>query len=308
MQKVRLFLFESVLEPARSRWVYPLVLRCLHFLIDSSLWTAAALASLVFFVQQTLRLPPGTLPIALIFCAALTFYNLDRFADAMMPDRSNEQLPAFHRSPAIVLLMLGAGVATVVLLVQAPIAVQKVSIVGFIALAYGIPLFPRQLSHRHDRQTRWHRIKDIPGAKAWIVCATIAYALTAIPLAYANQPFTPAAVLTAVFLLMVTGSNAHVFDIRDLNDDRKQGVPTLPVLVGVPSTRILLTGFNAVGLAGLLGGWINGWNIPSVAIVLPMLLLTLACVWTLTPETERSIYNVWVDGLLFLPALGVGLM
>lgn len=295
MQQVRLFLSES---DGFSR----LALRFGQFLIDSSLWTAAALASLVFFVQQTLRLPLDRHPIALIFFAALTFYNLDRFADAFLPN-SDQRLACFRRQ-AGVLLILSAGIATVILLMQAPIAVQQVSVIGLLPLVYGIPL----LLGQRNGQRRWYRLKDLPGAKAWIVCGTIAFALTAVPLAYANQSFTPAAILTAIFLLMLTGSNAHMFDVRDLEDDRLQGVPTLPVLWGLLPTRILLTGMNAIGMMALLGGWMNGWNVPSLAIVLPLTLLTLICIWAVTPETERSVYNVWIEGLLFLPALSVGLM
>ncbi|WP_088893364.1 UbiA family prenyltransferase [Leptolyngbya ohadii] len=301
MPQVRLL--RLVLPLPELHWFDSFLSPCFQFLIDSSFWTAAALASLAFYVQQTLNLSPDLRPIALIFCAALTFYNLDRVADARQPNSSEDQKLAFFRSPAILLLMLGSGIATVLLLVQAPIAVQQVSLVGLVSLAYGIPLLPI----KQDGQTRWYRIKDIPGAKAWIVCGTIAFALTAVPLAYANQSFTPAAILTGIFLLVMTGSNAHVFDIRDLEDDRTQGVPTLPVLLGVLPTRILLTGMNAIGITALLGGWVNGWNVPSVAIVLPLTLLTLIYIWTVDPETGRSIYTVWIDGLLFLPALGVWL-
>ena len=62
----------------------------------------------------------------------------------------------------------------------------------------------------------WYRIKDIPGAKAWIVAGIITYALVAVPLAYAGVVFDCSAALTALFLLIFTGTNSHLFDVRDL--------------------------------------------------------------------------------------------
>ena len=57
-------------------------------------------------------------------------------------------------------------------------AVRYVSLAVIFPLVYGAPIFPI----RNKKQWRWYRLKDIPGAKAWIVCTIITYGAIALPL------------------------------------------------------------------------------------------------------------------------------
>lgn len=273
--------------------------RFLQFVIYPSLWVAAAIASLVYFVQVTLDLGVVWQPIALVFFAALLSYNLDRIADSYIQVIPDPNTQSFFRQPFILFILLGAAVGTGGLIYLSPSAVQWVSVAGLLPLMYGIPLFPAW----HDRQVRWYRIKDIPGVKAWIVCSVLTYAVVAVPLAYSGQLVDPSVVLTALFLLIFVGSNSHMFDVRDLASDRQRGVRTMPLLLGVRGTRIVWTVLNSVALVLVTWGQISGLRVPGPVILLPATLLTLAYVWTLDSEISRDVYNIWIDGILFLPAL-----
>lgn len=286
----------SAQTPSQENWLYR---RFLQFFIYPSLWVAAAIASLVYFVQITLALGIAWQPIALIFFAALLPYNLDRIADSYVQTIPDPNTQSFFRQPFIFFILLGAVVGTGALIYLSPPTVRWVSVAGLLPLIYGIPLFPIG----RDRQIRWYRVKDIPGAKAWIVCGVITYAVVVIPLVYSGQPFDWSVVLTALFLLIFIGSNSHMFDIRDLESDSKKGVRTMPLLLGVRRTRIVWTVLNIFALVIVTCGWIGGLRVPGPAIALPATLLTLAYVWTLDSNTSRDVYNVWIDGILFLPAL-----
>lgn len=288
--------FYQRLLPPPQNWLYQ---KFLQAVIYPSVWVAGAIASLVPFVQTTLGLPFSWAAVALIFAAALLPYNLDRVADSFVQKIPDRQAQSFFRQPGVLLILLAAAIATGILLYQAPIAVRWVSLAGLLPLLYGLPLLPLRLGE----QWRWYRVKDIPGAKAWIVCGTIAYAVVAVPLAYAGQPLSGSAVITAMFLLIFVGSNSHAFDIRDIESDREKGVSTLPVMVGVGGTRITLTTLNIAALALLASGWILGWAGPGAAIAIPLTLITLTYIWTLNPQTPRNAYNIWIDGVLYLPAL-----
>ena len=281
--------------------LYRLFLRLfLKSVVDSSVWVSAAIASLTFFVQHALALTPDWRPAALIFCAALIPYNLDRILDAVVQENPDSQTQIFSQTSAVWLVLLGAAVGTGTLIYQAPPPARWVSLGGLVPLIYGLPLFPWR---RDADPIRWYRIKDIPGIKAWIVCSSITYAVVALPLGYAMQPLSLSAIVTALWLLVFVGSNSHMFDARDIASDQQQGVATLPVLVGIRETRVILTGLNSLTFLMLIWGYAQGLRVPEVAIALPATLLALLYIWMLTPKTPRQIYNIWIDGILFLPAL-----
>ncbi|MEM8504845.1 MAG: UbiA family prenyltransferase [Cyanobacteria bacterium P01_D01_bin.1] len=292
----------SQLVPDRSNKLYQWFLQVF---IYPSLWVAGAIASLAFFAQHTLALTSDWRPSALSFCAALIPYNLDRILDTFVQKIPDQKTQLFFQKPGVLLLLLGSVAGTGVLLYQAPVPVRWVSLGGLVPLIYGLPLFPWQAlaEHTSGRSIRWYRLKDIPGAKAWLVCGSITYAVVGLPLGYAAQRPDPSAVITALWLLIFIGSNSHMFDVRDVESDRQYGVSTLPLLAGIDGARAILTAFNGLALILLVWGWMMGLAVPEGVIALPTTLLTLVYVWTLTPQTPRQVYNIWIDGILFLPAL-----
>ncbi|MGK7909042.1 MAG: UbiA family prenyltransferase [Synechococcus sp.] len=269
------------------------------FAIYPSIWTAAGVASLAYFVQEALGLPPDWRAVALIFAAALLPYNLDRLLDSYVQPIPDPNVQSYFRNSGILLLLLVASLAIGALLLGAPSQVLAVSCGGIAPLIYGLPLLP--LGRRKSR--RWYRLKDIPGAKSWIVAGIITYAVLAVPLAYANAAPDQLAVLTALFLLISTGTNSHLFDVRDINSDREKGVLTLPLLVGVRGNRLIWTGLNLSLLTLLSRFWINGFVAPLPEVVVPVTLVNLIFIWLLNPDTPRNAYSIGLEGCLFLPAL-----
>ncbi|MDJ0594962.1 MAG: prenyltransferase [Pleurocapsa sp. MO_226.B13] len=283
-------------QVSRGQWLYQ---RFLEISIYPSIWTAGGVASLTYFVQETLNLPHDWRAVALIFAATLLFYNLDRLLDSSIQPIPDPKAQSYVRHPGFKLLLLVITLAVGLLLYQAPATVRFVSCGGLLPLIYGIPILPWV----RDQNLRWYRLKDVPGAKAWIVAGIITYALVAVPLAYAGVVFGKSAALTALFLLIFTGTNSHLFDVRDLDSDREKGVLTLPLIVGVRVNRLIWTGLNFSLLAFLSWFWSTGLNSPPLEVILPILAIDLAFIWLLSPDTPRNIYNIGLDGCLFLPIL-----
>ncbi len=290
-----MFLFQKKLVSNRQ-WLYQ---RFLEISIYPSIWTAAGVASLTYFVQETLDLPHDWRAVALIFATALLFYNLDRLLDSSIQPIPDPKAQSFVLHPGFKFFLLVTALAVGLLLYQAPATVRLVSCGGLLPLIYGMPLLP----WIRERNWRWYRIKDIPSAKAWIVAGIITYALIAVPLAYAGVVFGESAALTALFLLIFTGTNSHLFDVRDLKSDREKEVLTLPLIVGVRGNRLIWTGLNLSLLAFFSWFWATGLNSLPLEVVLPVLALDLALIWLLSPDTPRNIYNIGLDGCLFLPIL-----
>ncbi|PSN18649.1 prenyltransferase, partial [filamentous cyanobacterium CCP5] len=168
---------------------------------------------------------------------------------------------------------------------------------------YGVPLVPLP----QDAGWRWYRLKDIPGAKAWIVSSTIAYAVVALPMTYARAPFSPAAGFTTLFLLIFVSTNSHIFDIRDVVSDQKKGVATVPLLIGIRATRVVWSGLNLVLGAILIWAWLARIFPVSPAVFLPVVAIDLVALWRFTPDTPRTAYDLLLDGSLVMPLLLTGL-
>ena len=276
-------------------WFYR---RFRELVIYSSVWVAMAIASLGLYVDRILELGADWQPIALIFFTALIPYNLDRIFDSyvqQIPD-SREQL--FFRQPFVWLVLLVAIAGTVYLLYTAPVAVRYASIAGVIPLLYGTPIFPWK-----REQWQWYRLKDIPGAKAWIVGAVLTYAAVALPFAYTGAKFDYAAVVTTLFLFVFIVTNSHTFDFRDLESDRQKGVITLPIAIGVRGAKILLAVMNLAALLLIFFAWQD--NIlayrPEMAIALGV---NLIYVYLVRETSPRWIYGILIEGCLFIPLLG----
>lgn len=276
-------------------WLYDCFIR---LIIYPSVWVSAAIASLGIFAQIMIGLESNWKPIALIFATGLIPYNLDRIFDSYVQEIPEAEAQSFFRQPYIFILLISAIVATGLLLYDAPIIVRYVSCAGIVPLLYGTPLFP----WRNDSQLRWYRLKDIPGSKAWIVGGTLTYAAVALPLAYAGRQFDTVAALTTLFLFVFIVSNSHTFDLRDIESDRQKGVTTLPLMVGVKGTRIVLTALNITMLLVMFAAWKTNAIDYYPEIVLSTE-ITIGYIWIVKPEMSRSLYNIWIDGVLFLPIL-----
>ncbi|ASC72578.1 1,4-dihydroxy-2-naphthoate octaprenyltransferase [Halomicronema hongdechloris C2206] len=273
-------------------------------IVYSNIWVAAAIASLVVFVQDTLGLDWQWAPVLLIFASALIPYNLDRIADSYVQEIPDGKAQAYFQQGWGWVVLIAATAATGILLYYADRSVLLVSLGGLVPLIYGLPLFPWWRQHR----LQWWRLKDIPASKAWLVAGIITYALIAVPLAYAHAPFTLSAGLTSFFLLIFIGTNSHLFDVRDLESDRQAGVLTLPLLVGLSNHRQIWTALNLVALAVVGWGWLQHLSVPSPLVAIPCVAANLIAIWLIRPATPRPLYSLCIDGYLWLPSLIVAVI
>lgn len=278
-----------------AQWIYD---RLNQLIIYPSILVAAAIASLGIFTQEILQLEPNWQAISLIFFTALIPYNLDRIFDSYFQEIPDSKAQLFFRQPYIWLLLLGATVATILLLCYAPVAVKYASSVGIIPLLYGTPIFPQ----KRENKWQWYRLKDIPGSKAWIVGSVLTYAVVALPVAYAGAKFNLATAFTTLFMFVFIVTNSHIFDIRDIASDHDKGVVTLPIMAGVSGTKIILATMNILMLLIIIIAWTLNLTTYHPEIIIATA-VNLVYISRVNVDTPRWIYTIVIEACLFVPIL-----
>ncbi|MEA2034059.1 MAG: UbiA family prenyltransferase [Euryarchaeota archaeon] len=117
------------------------------------------------------------------------------------------------------------------------VAITAIPLVS--GIFYSIPLLPRGFKYR--------RLKDIPFVKNFIVGLAWAIPIALLPVVFTG--FCAGRMTVAVglfFFFFLSFVNSTVFDIRDVEGDAESGVQTIPVIIGIRSTRILLSVMNLI--------------------------------------------------------------
>jgi 4-hydroxybenzoate polyprenyltransferase len=90
--------------------------------------------------------------------------------------------------------------------------------------------------------------KYIPGFKSIYCTGLWAYAGTFYVTFFYSETFSLFYGFMFIFMFMKLLINAIFFDIKDMNSDKKNGLKTIPILLGKSRTILLLTVFNILSL------------------------------------------------------------
>jgi len=269
-------------RPAVAGVVYDVVVRT-HF------WVAAAVTSLASFSAHTLEFQPSLASLGVVFLSTLLIYNLDTAIDLIaLGDETRLGEETRTRQTRALCLTWLALCALLGLLTTLRWSTSALVIGGAAACClYAVPLGPR----------KW-RLKALPGAKSLVVGSAVAIAVVLVPLIEHGVRWTALSGLTLVFLGSLTIANATLFDVRDLEQDRARGLRTLPVLLGLTATRVVLS-VGVVAAFGTLAALEPRLQQPAWPLVGALLPLSLC----LGPRSPQAAYAWLVDGALFLPWL-----
>jgi 4-hydroxybenzoate polyprenyltransferase len=277
--------------------------RASEFLINSNLWVASGLTALACFCMKILGMNLEFMPILLCFSSALLVYNFDRLIDSryeIRPDTSEQEF--YTSSKLSILLFIGVlGVLVSILSMPRDVKLMIAIYIG-VGLIYGLPIFNNSTNKNND-ESQVHRLKDIRGIKAWLAAAVITSPAVGLPIAYSeNIDLDWNSVPLIIFIYILVASNAHMFDIRDLDSDREKGLKTLPVLVGIAQTKNIIISLNLLTISmALIGGYLGFCSFwPEVIL---STLYTLSYIFYFDDRNSRVMYALVIDGVLFLPLL-----
>lgn len=253
------------------------------YVVRTHLWVAGAVTSLASFAAHELEYPPSLAALAVVFFSTLLIYNLDTAIDLRPPPAASGARQV--RATRLIWLALAAVLGLLTTMHWATSAL----VVGGAAVCclYAVPLGPRGF-----------RMKALPGAKSVVVGSAVAIAVVFVPLIEHGGAWPERCWPTLALLGTLTLVNATLFDVRDLEQDRARGLRTLPVILGLKTTRLVL-GVGATASLSVLATLEPRLRQPAwllLAALLPLI------AW-LGPRSPKSAYTWLVDGALFIPWL-----
>ncbi|NOX26366.1 MAG: UbiA family prenyltransferase, partial [Deltaproteobacteria bacterium] len=174
----------------------------------------------------------------LAFGYLFAMHNLNRFNDQRAKIFNDPILPTFYKKYrrlilglSVFFLLISLGLA----FMESRLAFGILAMMSILGILYRVKFIPLFIANR----LQVYRLKEIPASKTFFVALAWAMVLVILP-AIASAPPGPrtAGVFTFIFLLVLV-RNA-IFDIFDRQGDRIAGKETLPVLIGLPKTMLVL--------------------------------------------------------------------
>lgn len=273
----------------RSRVVIDGVTTVVLFLVHSNLLisTAATSAALSTMVLADLTIEP--LPLFIVFAVTLFVYSFNRLTDLAEDEKNVPRRAGFVQQYGVALLGLGIvlyAVATVVAITSAVPGAPAMVVPLVVAVLYSVFGLKRVLL-----------VKNLLVGLSWGL----------IPLGvgvYYDVLLTVDVLFMFGFVTVALTIAAVVFDIKDIEGDRKEGIRTVPVLVGPRRTRRF-----AIASIGLLGGVVAGLLVAGVLhrqYVALLLFLGYMAGYSLVATANRSplFYGFVIDSEhIYLAAL-----
>lgn len=244
-----------------------------EFLLYSSLFLGAAAVGMAYtscFIQGIAC--TGTVA-AVMFMIVFSVYNLNRKTDEA-EDKLNHELRFRITKKFEHHLFVAALIAYIAALIIAALHGAAAFCVAAIPLVsgifYSVPILPRAWGYR--------RLKEIPVMKNLVVSGAWGLAFSLLPVYLSGSTPGTATLVTFMFIFSWTFVASILPDIRDRAGDSATGVVTIPVLVGVARSRILLTTENIAAGAFILALGRSVFPVRVGVVILCSLVYSQVCI------------------------------
>jgi 4-hydroxybenzoate polyprenyltransferase len=229
----------------------------------------------------------------LFFASSLvtfSIYNLNKITDTKEDTINNPErakiIQNIEKNTGMA-LSIGAYIIALIigLLTEKILAITILLIPLWVAILYSVPLVPGL-----------PRLKDIFFAKSLSV--TIGMTLSIFLLLYIFYPH-PIILLTWVsFLFIKLFINTVLFDVRDLEGDKKIGIKTIPVIWGVRKTKNFLLFLNTLLILWIFVAFYLNLFMIALPIILFSVIFDYWAIQRFCKVGHRNVYNydILVDG------------
>jgi 4-hydroxybenzoate polyprenyltransferase len=265
----------------------------LALLVHSNLFISAAATGVALSTMLLAELDPDPLALFIVFAATLFVYSLNRITDI---EEDRENVPgraAFTDRYGRVLFAAG-------------VTLYLVAIAG--AIAFGLPgapflVLPAAVAALYSL----FRVKQLLLVKNLIVGVSWGIIPLGVGVYYGTGPRADILVLSAFFTVMLTVA-AAIFDIKDIEGDRAEGIRTAPIVFGVHATRLGALVTTAAVAVGVVAAVTVGIVPRRFLVLLGFLAYVAAYIPFATRDRGALFYGFVIDGEhVFLAVLVVAM-
>jgi 4-hydroxybenzoate polyprenyltransferase len=244
-----------------------------EFFLYSSLFLGCAATGMAYVSCFIQGLPFSAATGAVLFMVVFSVYNLNRKTDEAEDAINHANRFSFTRrfeKTLIFAAIFAYGTAVLISFLISPAASVVTMIPLVSGILYSLPLLPRSCVHR--------RLKEIPVMKNLIVSFAWGVSFALIPALMAGETAGPATIIVFGFIFCWTFIGSVLPDIRDRSGDAATGVTTIPVLIGVRHSRILLTVFCLVSGLVIVAAGARVLAATALAVIISSLVYSQGCI------------------------------
>lgn len=242
-------------------------------LVFSSVYLAIIAMAEVLVVQYVLSLPLSPAPLV---GGLVTFaiYANDRLIDTDTDVVSDPRRTAFvnrHRDLLYVLAAVAYGLGVAIAALGGPLAFGVTLFPGVAWIMYGIEWIP-------SPRLPFRRVKELLVVNSLLVAVAWSVPIVLVPLAFADGTLSPSALVVVVYFVLGTFVNAEIANTTDVASDKRNGVSTLPIALGIRRTTYVLYTITlmmgSVPVLAALAGYLS-FTTGTILAVGPLVLIVV---------------------------------
>ncbi|WP_297093207.1 UbiA family prenyltransferase [Thermococcus sp.] len=267
--------------------------RVFTFLVSTSLFLAASGVFKVYFSFLLYGIAPRWNLLVATFLLVFSVYGINKLTDIGEDEINNPERVRYVKKIAKLLkysVIISLVVAVILSALTSPWAVLVVLFPIIAGVLYSVRLHPE-----------YPRLKDITGVKNVIIAVTWANGTAFLPYLVAGNVGLQKVFMIYYFFFMKSMINTMLFDVRDIEGDRMNGIQTIPVKLGLEKSRRLLLLMNSTFLPWLVAAYVLG----CFGHYLPVLVFAVLNGYGYILYFAREGYkpgkalDLWVDGEWF---------
>lgn len=264
------------------------------FVTLSSMFTGAVVVAILYISFLLQGILSSALLLIATFFLGISVYSLNKVTDleedlVNLPDRA--RFVKKNRDYLLFTSLESINIAVVLAFLSNPSAIIVILLAFSVGVFYSIGM--RRL-----------RLKNILLLKNIMIAGTCTVAAALLPLAvHAGIPFI--ILMVAYYIFLKALINSVLFDVRDIEGDRKAGVRTIPLSLGRNKTRNLLLLLNSTLIVWVAVSLFQGLFYPYHIV---LILSVLYGYWYILRFTRASakpsrLFDLLVDGEWMILAL-----
>lgn len=276
----------------------------INYFVFGSWWVAICAASMGLLTWFELTEEWWNLPLfVFILGSTLVIYNLNMISGLKelreMGTLSERHHWCMHNEKLMIAtLVIGLILSAVSVWFLNPHIWLLMLPLGFVALAYAAPVVRRNAAKIRIREIALWKIFIIAGVWSGMTVILPAVHLHGLDQIHILLSWDMA-IERAIFILAIT----IPFDIRDLINDAKKNVRTLPSVMGWKNSIILA---ELLLLLFMFLIWSRiGYSSPLFVAYLPSTVITMIGVGMATPKRNDMYCSFWIEGTMLLQFLAV---